>query len=66
MASNIEYDPELLKEAVELGGFRYKKDAVNAALEEFVRRRRQLEVVELFGSIDFDPNYDYKKNRKKR
>jgi hypothetical protein len=36
---------------------------VNAALEEYIRRRKQLEVIKLFGTIDFDPDYDYKKNR---
>ncbi len=41
-----------------------KKDTVNIALKEFVSRRKQLEILELFGNLDPDPNYDYKKGRK--
>lgn len=65
MASNIEYDPELLSEAVKLGGFKYKKDAVNTALKEYVYRHQQLKILDLFGTIDYDPKYDYKKSRKR-
>ena len=64
MASNIEYDPLLLSEVLELGGFRYKKDAVNAALKEYVQRHKQMRILDLFGSIAYDPKYDYKKGRK--
>lgn len=34
--------------------------------EEAVQRRKQMEILELFGTIDFDPKYDYKKQRRKR
>lgn len=63
MPSNIEYDPYLLSEAVKLGGFKYKKDAVNAALKEYVDHHQQLKIVDLFGTIDYDSKYDYKKAR---
>lgn len=65
MPSNLDFDPELLAQVQELGGFRYKKDAVNAALKEFVQRRKQRELTQLFGTIDFDPQYDYKDLRKR-
>lgn len=65
MPSNIEYDPYLLSEAVKLGGFKYKKDAVNAALKEYVDHHQQLMIVDLFGTIEYDSEYDYKKARKR-
>lgn len=63
MPSNLDFDAELLAKAQKLGGFRYKKDTINAALEEFIRKREQARIKELFGAIDYDPNYDYKKMR---
>ena len=64
MATNLSIDTELLKEALQVGGFRTKKDTVNQALKEFVQRRKQQEIIELFGKFKSDDDYDYKKNRK--
>jgi Arc/MetJ family transcription regulator len=63
MATNLAIDDALLAEALEIGGFRTKKATVNEALREFIRRRRQAKILELFGTIDFDPEYDHKKAR---
>jgi hypothetical protein len=49
-----------------VGGLKTKKDTVNLALDEFIQRRKRQEVIELFGTIDFDKNYDHKKLRAKR
>jgi Arc/MetJ family transcription regulator len=65
MASNIEFDPYLLSEVVRVGGFRYKKDAVNAALKEYLQRHQQIKILDLFGSIEYDEQYNYKKERKR-
>lgn len=64
MPSNPKYDPELLSEAIKLGGFSYKKDAVNAALKEYVYRHQQLKIQDIFGTIEYDRKFDYKKARK--
>ena len=64
MPSNLNFDPKLLAEAQKIGKFKFKKDAINAALEEFILRRQQKEITELFGMIDYDPDYDYKARRK--
>ncbi len=66
MATNLELDDQLILEAKRLGNFATKREAVTAALEEFVQRRKQLEILDLFGKVEFDPDYDYKKNRLKR
>ena len=65
MASNINFDSDLLEAALKLGGFKYKKDAVNAALKEYVSHHQQMKLLELFGQIDYDDKYDYKKERNK-
>jgi Arc/MetJ family transcription regulator len=66
MATNLAIDDRLLNEALKVGGHRTKKATVTEALEEYVRRRKQMSIIELFGKIDFDPDYDYKKQRRRK
>jgi hypothetical protein len=63
MATNLAIDDELLQEALEISGLKTKKDTVNLALKEFVDRHKQLEIINIFGTMDPDPNYDYKIGR---
>lgn len=63
MPTNLAISQELLLEALELSGLKTKKDTVNLALKEFINRRKQMEILELFGKLDPDPDYDYKKGR---
>jgi Arc/MetJ family transcription regulator len=66
MPTNLKLDDKMVEEAVKLGNFKTKQEALNAALAEFVQRRNRLRILELAGKIDFDPNWDYKKLRGKR
>ena len=59
MPTNLALNDELITEAQRLGQHKSKKDAVNAALEEYVNHLRRLAFLELEGTIDFDPDYDY-------
>jgi len=63
MPTNLALDNELLEKALEIGGKRTKKDTVNEALKEYIERRLQGRIVDLFGKIDWDRKYDYKKSR---
>ena len=63
MATNLALDDNLIEEARKAGGHRTKKDAVMAALSEYVKRRKQMKIIEAFGTFDFDPGYDYKAGR---
>ena len=63
MPTNLALDDKLIDEARKIGNHKTKKEAVTAALVEYIRRRKQLEILDLFGTIDFDPEYDYKKMR---
>jgi Arc/MetJ family transcription regulator len=66
MPTNLAIDDRLIDEAVRLGRHRTKKDAVNAALDEYIRRRKQQRILSLFGTIDYDETYDYKRQRRTR
>jgi Arc/MetJ family transcription regulator len=63
MATNLHLDDRLIREAMTLGKHPTKKAAVTQALTSYIRRLRQQRILKLFGTIDFDPEYDYKKQR---
>ncbi len=63
MATNLSIDEKLLADALKAGGLKTKKATVNEALREFIQRRRQKKILKLFGSVEFDPEYDHKKGR---
>ena len=66
MATNLVIDDKLLEEALKIGQFKSKKETVNSALKEFIQKRKQMQLLNLFGSIDFEPTYDYKASRKRK
>ncbi len=66
MATNLSIDPALLDEALAVAGEKTKKATVTKALQEFIARRRQRELVELFGKLDWDEDFDYKRERDRR
>ena len=66
MATNLSLDPRLLEEALRLSGERTKKAAVTRALKEFIARRKQARILKLFGKLEWDPSYDYKRERSRR
>ena len=66
MPTNLAIDDSLILEAQKLGNHKTKKDTVNDALKEYIRRRKQVEIFQSFGEIDYDKNYDYKKGRSRK
>ena len=66
MATNLAINDELIKEALLLGQQKTKKAVVNEALTEYIQRRKQIEILTLFGKIDYATDYDYKKQRSKK
>jgi len=65
MPTNLAIDDRLLQEAQRIGGHRTKKATVTEALEEYIQHRKQAKILALFGTVEFDPKYDYKKQRRK-
>lgn len=66
MATNLALDPELLDRAFQVSGEATKKAAVTRALQEFIARREQRRVAELFGKLDWDTTFDYKAARSRK
>lgn len=66
MATNLSLDPKLIERALELSGEKTKKAAVTRALEEFIARRRQKDLVDLLGKLEWEPSFDYKKQRSRK
>ena len=66
MPTNLNIDDSLLEKAVILGKHKSKREAVNTALEEYVKLRKQMRIKELFNSIDYDKSYNYKRQRSRK
>ena len=66
MPTNLAIDDNLLQEAKDISKHRTKKAVVTEALEEYIQRRKQFQITELFGSIEYDESYSYKDQRIKQ
>lgn len=66
MATNLAIDEKLLEEARIVGKHATKKAVVNEALAEYIQRRKQSEIIDIFHSIEYEPDYDYKAERNKK
>jgi len=66
MATNLAIDDNLLSEAQRISGLKTKKDTVNTALKEFILKRKQEEILPLFGTVEYDEDYDYKSLRNRK
>jgi len=64
--TNLAIDDRLIVEAQKLGHHKTKREAVNAALDEYIQRRKQQRILSLFGTIDYDEDYDYKRERRSK
>ena len=66
MPTNLALDDKLIEEARRIGKHKTKKAAVMAALHEYVQRRNQLRIVELFGTVELDGAFDHKAGRRRK
>ncbi len=65
MPTNLAIDDRLIEEARQIGHHGTKKEAVTAALDEYIRRRKQMKILDLFGTIEYQEDYDHKANRRR-
>ena len=65
LATNLSIDTNLLEAALQTSGLKTKKDTVNLALKEFIQRRKNADILSLFGTIEYDADYDYKEARRR-
>ena len=66
MATNLAIDPDLIEKALQVSGEKTKKAAVTKALTEFIARREQKGLLELFERFEWNPEFDYKSERGRR
>ncbi len=67
MRTNIEIDDQLMQQAMSAGGFKTKKETVEAALKTLTKQRTaQRKILGLFGKVEFDPAYDHRKMRESK
>jgi hypothetical protein len=57
-------DDKLIKSARKLGGHKTRREAVTRALQKYVQWLKQQAIVSEFGKIEYDPKYNFKKQRK--
>ncbi len=65
MATNLAVDDNLIEQARLIGKHKTKKGVVTEALQEYIQRRKQIEILNLFHSVGYDSAYDYKEQRKR-
>jgi Arc/MetJ family transcription regulator len=66
MATNLDLDDRLIEQARRMGGHTTKREAVTAALDEYIAHRKQLRILRLFGTVEYNPDYDYKRERRSK
>ena len=66
MATNLQIDDKLIIKAVTLGRHRTKKAAVTRALVDYIQHLEQEKITSLFGTVEYDPKYDYKIQRARK
>lgn len=65
MPTNLAIDDRLIEEARRIGDHATKKEAVTAALDEYIRRRKQMLILDLFATVDYHDSYDHKAIRRR-
>lgn len=65
MSTNLQIEDSLIQRAVRLGGHKTKKAAVTQALVEYIEHLEQEKILPIFGTVDYEPDYDYKKQRQR-
>ncbi len=63
MATTLIIDDNLIEEAQVIGKHKSPTEVVTEALREYIQYRKQLQVLALFGTIDYDETHDYKEQR---
>ena len=66
MVTNLSIDSALLEKALALSGEKTRNGAVNMALREFIARREQMTFRNLFGQLEWNADFDYKRERIRR
>ena len=66
MPTRLAIDDRLIEAARRLGGQKTREAVLTDALREYIQKRRQAPIVQLFGTVDYDADYDFRVARQKR
>lgn len=66
MPTNLALDDSLIEDAVRAGNHRSKKEAVTAALKEYVQAHKRGEILEWVGKVDYYDDYNPKQLRDRK
>lgn len=66
MATNLDIDDKLIRQAMRMGKHKTKKETVNTALQEYIKMRGRLGILKFVGKVDYWPDYDYKARRRRK
>ncbi len=66
MPTNLSLDDNLIIEAQKISCIPTKKETVNTALREFIMHHKQEEIIGIFGTVEYEKDYDYKKMRNRK
>jgi len=64
MATNLALDDRLIEEAQRIGKHKTKKEAVTAALMEYVQHRKRQDILKMIGKVEYWDDYDHKMLRR--
>ena len=64
MRTNIDLDDALISRGLKLSGLRTKKELVNTALREFIRRKDQKNILKLQGRIHWQGDLETMRKRR--
>ena len=56
--TNVVLDEKLVKDCIKITGIKTQKALIDHALRELLRHEKQIEILELKGSINWDGNLD--------
>ena len=62
--TTLTIDDKLFDEAKAAGKHQTEEEVVTEALQEYIARRKQRQIVDLFSTLDYDPEYDDKGQRR--
>ncbi len=66
VATHLAIDRSLLEHACRVSGSKSNSAVVTQALQEFIARREQKKLRDLFGAVDWDPAYNHTRERSRR
>jgi Arc/MetJ family transcription regulator len=66
MPTNLAIDDKLINEARRIGKHKTKREAVTAALVEYIKARKRLGILDWIGKVEYYEDYDHRQLRRRK